>query len=86
LTAEYGQGFDRSALSRIVRLVEVFPDEKIFATLSQKLGWSHFKEILSLLQRTRPLSGQNFNIAIGPRRVVRLPLIPPSVVGPAGCR
>ncbi|MBX9570699.1 MAG: PDDEXK nuclease domain-containing protein [Candidatus Obscuribacterales bacterium] len=48
LTAEYGRGFDRSALSRIVRLVEVFPDEKIFATLSQKLGWSHFKEIVSL--------------------------------------
>lgn len=48
LTAEYGRGFDRSALSRIVRLVEVFPDEKIFATLSQNLGWSHFKEILSL--------------------------------------
>jgi hypothetical protein len=38
LTAEYGRGFDRSALSRIVRLVEVFPDEEIFATVSQKLG------------------------------------------------
>jgi predicted nuclease of restriction endonuclease-like (RecB) superfamily len=48
LSAEYGRGFDRSALSRIVRLVEVFPDEEIFATLSQKLAWSHLKEILSL--------------------------------------
>lgn len=48
LSTEYGRGFDRSALSRVVRLVEVFPDQEIFATLSQKLGWSHFKEILSL--------------------------------------
>ena len=48
LTSEYGRGFDRSALSRMVRFVEVFGDRQIVATLSQKLGWSHFKELLAI--------------------------------------
>lgn len=48
LTAEYGRGFDKSALSRMVRFAELFPDRQIVATLSQKLGWSHFRELLPL--------------------------------------
>lgn len=48
LIKEYGQGFNYSALTRMVRFAEVFPDSPIVATLSQQLGWSHFKELLPL--------------------------------------
>ena len=48
LTKEYGNGFSYSALTRMVRFVEVFPKKKIVSTLSQQLSWSHFKEILPL--------------------------------------
>jgi len=48
LTAEFGSGYSRFALSRMILLAEYFSDEKIVATLSQQLGWSHFVEILPL--------------------------------------
>lgn len=48
LIKEYGQGFNYSALTRMVRFAEVFPDSQIVATLSQQLSWSHFKELLPL--------------------------------------
>ncbi len=48
LTKEYGQGFTLSSLSRMLKFAEFFPDEQIVATLSQKLSWSHFIEILPL--------------------------------------
>ncbi|MDO8140179.1 MAG: DUF1016 N-terminal domain-containing protein [Candidatus Brocadiales bacterium] len=48
LIMENGQGFNYSALTRMVRFAEVFPDSQIVATLSQQLSWSHFKELLPL--------------------------------------
>lgn len=48
LTAEFGNGYSYSALTRMVKFAEVFPDQKIVATLSQTLGWSHFCELLPL--------------------------------------
>lgn len=48
LTKEYGNGFNYTALTRMVRFAEIFPDTQIVATLSQQLSWSHFKEILPL--------------------------------------
>lgn len=45
LTAQFGKGFDRANLSRMMTFAEQMPDEQIVATLSQQLGWSHFKEI-----------------------------------------
>ncbi len=48
LTAEYGRGFTRSSLSRMMRLAEVFPDKRIVAALSQQLAWSHFVEIIPI--------------------------------------
>lgn len=48
LSREYGSGFSYSALTRMVRFAETFPDAEIVATLSQQLGWSHFKEIISM--------------------------------------
>ena len=48
LTKEYGNGFSYSALTRMVRFVEVFPKKKIVSTLSRQLSWSHFVAILPL--------------------------------------
>jgi predicted nuclease of restriction endonuclease-like (RecB) superfamily len=48
LTAEYGRGFSRFALSRMLQFAERFPDRAIVAALSQQLGWSHFVELLPL--------------------------------------
>jgi hypothetical protein len=48
LTAEFGGGFSRFNLARMVQFAEVFPEERIVATLSRQLGWSHFVELLPL--------------------------------------
>jgi len=48
LSREYGQGFGLRSLRRMVQFADAFPDEKIVATLSRQLGWSHFIEILPL--------------------------------------
>jgi hypothetical protein len=48
LTVEFGQGFSEKNLWRMVQFAEVFSKEQIVATLSRQLGWSHFKEIISL--------------------------------------
>ncbi|MEJ5209329.1 PDDEXK nuclease domain-containing protein [Denitratimonas sp. CY0512] len=50
LTREYGKGFNFSALTRMVKFAEAFPDGQIVAALSQHLSWSHFVEILPLKQ------------------------------------
>jgi predicted nuclease of restriction endonuclease-like (RecB) superfamily len=46
LTVEYGPGFSRFSLTRMVQFSERFPDQRIVAALSQQLGWSHFVEII----------------------------------------
>ena len=48
LSEEFGNGFTRSNLSRMMSFSEAFPDERIVAALSQQLSWSHFVEILPL--------------------------------------
>jgi predicted nuclease of restriction endonuclease-like (RecB) superfamily len=48
LARDYGKGFTVSALTRMVKFAEAFPDEQIVVSLSQELGWSHFVEILPL--------------------------------------
>jgi len=48
LTQRYGKGFTESALNRMVKFAEVFPDPQIVATLSQQLSWSHFLLLLPL--------------------------------------
>jgi len=46
LTQEFGKGFNKSTITRMMQLAEYFPDKQIVATLSQQLSWSHFVEIL----------------------------------------
>ena len=52
LVGEFGRGFDVTNLTRMMKFAEAFPDEKIVASLSQQLSWSHFRELLPL---ERPL-------------------------------
>ncbi len=48
LTAEFGNGYNYSSLTRMVKFSEVFSEPSIVSTLSRQLGWSHFKEIIPL--------------------------------------
>lgn len=48
LLKEYGRGFSKPNLSRMMAIFEYFPDPKILQTLSAKLSWSHFVEILPI--------------------------------------
>ncbi len=48
LTSEFGQGFDRSNLFRMVQFAEICPDPQIVATLWRQLSWSHIRELLPL--------------------------------------
>ncbi len=46
LVAEFGSGFSRSNLTKMMMFAELFPDQGIVATLSQQLSWSHFAELI----------------------------------------
>lgn len=48
LTAEFGDGFGRRNLFRMIRFAEVFPDAKIVSALLTQLGWTHFTHIIRL--------------------------------------
>ena len=48
LSAEYGRGFGRRSLFRMIQFAESFPDEQIVSALSAQLGWSHFVELIAL--------------------------------------
>lgn len=48
LVEKYGRGYSCSNLYRMIQLAESFEKFETFATVSQKLSWSHFIEILKL--------------------------------------
>ena len=48
LEQEYGSGFDKISISRMIKFYQEFPDFEKVATLSQQLSWSHYSELLSL--------------------------------------
>jgi predicted nuclease of restriction endonuclease-like (RecB) superfamily len=48
LTSEFGPGFDRSNLFRMLQFAEVCPDLQIVATVWRQLSWSHIRELLPL--------------------------------------
>ena len=48
LEREYGKGFSYSALTRMARFAELFPDERILVSLVQELTWTHFIALLPL--------------------------------------
>jgi hypothetical protein len=48
LTFHYGKGFSIPNLFKMIALYQSFPDQKIFSTVSRKLTWSHFVELLTI--------------------------------------
>lgn len=48
LEAKYGRGFNEKSVRRMVQFASLFFDEKIVATLSRQLGWSHFVELIPI--------------------------------------
>lgn len=48
LVNEYGKGFSQRNLANMIKLYEFFPEENILQTLSAKLSWSHFVEIIGI--------------------------------------
>ncbi|MDO9326227.1 MAG: PDDEXK nuclease domain-containing protein [Methanoregula sp.] len=48
LAREYGQGFERTELFRMIQFATAYPDEQIVQTLSQQLSWSHFVELIKV--------------------------------------
>lgn len=48
LTPDFGDGFSKRNLFRMMQFAEAFPDEQIVVALSRELGWSHFVELLPL--------------------------------------
>ena len=48
LVFEYGRGFNKSAVFRMIKFYEEFGDFEKVATLSQQLTWSHFIELLPI--------------------------------------
>ncbi len=48
LSSEYGKGFNRASLFRMIQFYQEFKDFEKVATLSQQLTWSHFVELLPI--------------------------------------
>ena len=48
LEQEYGSGFDKTSISRMIKFYQEFPDFEKVATLSQQLTGLHFVEILPI--------------------------------------
>jgi len=48
LAPEYGEGFGKRNLFRMIKFAGSFTDEKIVSTLSTQLSWSHFVEIIPM--------------------------------------
>lgn len=48
LTQEYGKGFNRTSVFRMIKFYQEFPNREKVATLSQHLTWSHVVELLPI--------------------------------------
>lgn len=48
LSSEYGKGFTRTSIFRMIKFYESFSNFEIVATLSKQLGWSHFVELIPI--------------------------------------
>lgn len=48
LSEEYGKGFEPRSIRRMMQFADEFSDIQIVSTLSTKLSWSHFMEVLPI--------------------------------------
>ena len=52
LTLKYGRGYSKANLFRMIKIYEYYPNYQIFSTLSRKLSWSYFVELLQIQDKT----------------------------------
>ena len=62
LTAQYGRGFTRTALVRMMNVARIYSEEQMCATLSHTLTWSHLIELSSIENEAKRLFYQNMCI------------------------
>ncbi len=48
LTAEFGCGFGKRSLYRMMRFAEVFPDVEIVTAVRSQLSWTHLRELIAV--------------------------------------
>jgi predicted nuclease of restriction endonuclease-like (RecB) superfamily len=48
LIQEYGKGYTRDNLFRMMQLAEQFPDRQIVGSLSRQLSWTHFRQLIPM--------------------------------------
>lgn len=48
LTVEYGKGFTRPNIFKMMQFAGLFPDIAIVSSLTRQLSWTHFSEILPI--------------------------------------
>lgn len=65
LILEYGNGFNKTNLHRMVKFSETFPDKQIVASLTQQLSWTHF---VNCLTQHEPLMMLKFQVRLMCRR------------------
>lgn len=53
LTLEYGSGYSRSNLERMMKFYSLFSNKEICVTLSHKLSWSHFVELIKIKDKVQ---------------------------------
>lgn len=53
LTLDYGSGFGEKYLRKMIQFADVFPDEKIVASLMRQLSWTHFLLLIPLKDMTK---------------------------------
>lgn len=53
LSRQYGSGYTRDALFRMVQFAERFPNQNIVVTLSRQLSWSHIVELIPIEDRLK---------------------------------
>jgi len=53
LTIKYGKGYSVANIFRMLKFYQYFSNFEIFSTLSRKLSWSHFVELLQIEDRLK---------------------------------
>lgn len=48
LTNEYGRGWSRESLLRMVRFASIYPNREIVSSLMTQLTWTHFLQLISI--------------------------------------
>jgi len=52
MVQQFGRGFGRRSLERMIQFSELFPDFEVLTTLSPRLSWSHFITLLPIKDET----------------------------------